>query len=112
MKFKKNSWAFPTVSLFMPLIAEEKQPLRIKENNPQFGICSQLNNVSESPAELCKQKMGSVSVEVLIQFVLSSAMEFVFLIRSQVKLMLTVPGPDFGKHWSRVDLLVLCEKPP
>ena len=33
-----NSWAFPTVSLCMPLIVEEKQPLRIKENNPQFGI--------------------------------------------------------------------------
>ena len=29
----------------MPLIAEEKQPLRIKENNPQFGICSQTDQV-------------------------------------------------------------------
>ena len=38
VKFKKNSWAFPTVSLFMPLTAEEKHPQRIKENNPQFCI--------------------------------------------------------------------------
>ena len=56
--------------------------------------------------------MGSDTVEGLIQFVLSSAMEFEFLIRSQVMLMLLVPGPDFGKHWSRVDLLGLFEKPP
>ena len=96
----------------MPLIAEEKQPLRIKENNPQFGICSQLNNASESPAELCKHNMGSDTVEILIQFVFSSAVEFVLLIISQVILMLPVPGPDFEKHWSGVDLLGLFEKPP
>ena len=55
--------------------------------------------------------MGSDSVEVLIQFVFSSAMEFIFLKRFQVMLMLLVPGPDFGKHWSRVDLLGLFEEP-
>ena len=56
--------------------------------------------------------MGSDTVEGLIQFVLSSAMEFEFLIRSQVMLMLLVPGPHFGKYWSRLDLLGLFEKPP
>ena len=56
--------------------------------------------------------MGSDTVEILIQFVFSSAVEFVLLIISQVILMLPVPGPDFEKHWSGVDLLGLFEKPP
>ena len=77
-----------------------------------MAFWSQFNNASESPAELCKYRMGSDTVEVLTQFVFSSAMEFVFLIRSQVTLMLPVPEPHFGKHWSRVDLIGLFEKPP
>ena len=49
--------------------------------------------------------MGSDTVEVLIQFVFSSVMEFVFLTRSQI-LMMLVHGPHIEKHWSRVNLLV------
>ena len=61
-----------------------------------MAFWSQLNNAPKSPAELCKHRMESDSVEVLIQFVFSSAMEFIFLKRFQVMLMLLVPGPDLG----------------
>ena len=56
--------------------------------------------------------MGGDTVAVLIQLVFSSAMEFVFLTRSPVMLMLLVHGPHFEKHWSRVDLLGLFGKSP
>ena len=61
----------PSAFLFMPLILEEKQSLRIKENIQNLAIWSQPNNLSESPAELCKHRLGGDTVEVL--FSLSSA---------------------------------------
>ena len=71
-----------------------------------MAIWSQLSNASESPAELCKHRMGGYTVEVLIQLVLSSAMELVFLTRSQVMPMLLVHGPHFEKHCLQWTFLV------
>ena len=42
-------------------------------------------------------RMGGYTVDVLIQFVFSSVMEFLFLTRSQVVLTLLVHGPHFEK---------------
>ena len=54
--------------------------------------------------------MGGYTVEVLIQLVLSSAMELVFLTRSQLIVMMLVNELYFAKLWSRVNLLFYLEK--
>ena len=111
MKFSNNSVSFLLLLYSCPWLYKKKHPWQLKEKNPWvWQSWSQLNIASESPAELCKHRIGCDTVEVLIQFVFSSAMEFVFLTWSQLIVMMLVNELYFEKSWSRVNLLFCLGK--
>lgn len=88
-----------------PWLQKKKQPWELKKiiHNLAFVLnwIMHLNHLQSS----VNTTWEVTQLVILIQSVFSSAVEFVSLIISQVMLMLTVPGPDFG-NWSGGTYLV------